>query len=253
MNNRDVQYGSEQDFSGADTVMANRLLALRRAPSPALEARVSGIPLSSHSTNRLAHRYVWAAVTVACVAILLAFTAQPLRAAMESLQMRIGDAVITVTDRSPDTGNATVVAPKLMTLQDARTSVAFEFLTPAVSPEGWTMDSQVRVYDLGSGPFVEIVWTNPGRGDIVYTARSVAQADSLPTSFLVGTSEVREVQLGGQPVALVKGGWDHESREWAWPEMTTLVWTRDGTMYTLLTSDRAVREAELLMMAEPAR
>ncbi|MFO7698967.1 MAG: hypothetical protein R6X16_17695 [Anaerolineae bacterium] len=253
MNNRHSLDAVEEDISGADTEMARHLLGLRQSPSLALEARVGDIPFSSQRRNRLIPRGAWALATVALTITVLVSTSQPLRAAMSSLRVTIGNVILTSADRSPYTGDATIVAPELMSLQASRTAVPFDFSIPTRVPDGWVMDDQVRVNDLGSGPFVELVWTNAGRGNLTLSARSVAQAHGLSTSTLVGTSDVREVEIGGQPAALVTGGWDHDSREWAWPEVMTLYWTSADTEYALSTSDPAVTEAELMAMAESAQ
>ncbi len=252
MNNPRTPYSVEEESSCADTEMAQRLLGLRQAPSPALELRVSDIPFSSQHRSRRIPRGAWALATVAFTIIVLAAISQPLRAAMARLHVTIGNVILTSIDRSPDTSGATIVAPELMSLQAARTAVPFDFSIPTLVPDGWVMDEQVRVNDLGGGTFVELVWTNSGRGNLTLSARSIAQADGSPANTLVGMSDLREVEIGGQPAALVMGGWDHDSREWAWPEVMTLYWTSADTAYALSTVDPAVTEAELKAMAESA-
>lgn len=252
MKNRHSLDAIDEDISGADAEMAHRLLGLRQAPSPALEFQVGDIPFSSQPRSMRMPRVAWALVTVALTIIVSASISQPLRAAMASLHVTIGNVILTSIDRSPDTSGATIVAPELMSLQAARTAVPFDFSIPTLVPDGWVMDEQVRVNDLGGGTFVELVWTNSGRGNLTLSARSIAQADGSPANTLVGMSDLREVEIGGQPAALVMGGWDHDSREWAWPEVMTLYWTSADTAYALSTVDPAVTEAELKAMAESA-
>lgn len=242
-------YVIEEEFSGADAEMAQRLLGLKRDPPPALVARVRGIPTLSQ--RRLWHMPRWAwAVAAAVVLLMVLVAASPsLRAAIVSLQETIGNVYLTITDRSPDTSDATIVEPELMSLQAARTSVPFDFGIPQQAPDGWIMDEQVRVNDLGGGPFVEIEWTNPGHGNISLSARE----DNGSASRLVGPDSFREVEVSGQPAVLLKGAWDHDSREWMWLEVTTLIWKVDGVEYSLSASGHDLSEADLITMAESTR
>jgi hypothetical protein len=61
----------------------------------------------------------------------------------------------------------------------------------------------------------------PGGGGFSFTARQ----DSGSSSWLVGLDSYREIEIGGEPAVIVTGGWDAGSREWAWLEHTTLIWT----------------------------
>jgi hypothetical protein len=242
-------YVIEEEFSGADAEMAQRLLSLKRDPSPALVARVRGIPTLTQ--RRLWHMPRWAwGVAAAVVLLMVLVAASPsLRAAIVSLQETIGNVYLTITDRSPDTSDATIVEPELMSLQAAWTAVPFDFGIPQQIPDGWVMEEQVRVNDLGGGPYVQIEWTNPGHGNISLSARE----DNGSASRLVGPDSFREVEISGQPAVLLKGAWDHDSREWMWLEVTTLIWKVDGVEYSLSASGHDLSGADLITMAESTR
>jgi hypothetical protein len=168
-------------------------------------------------------------------------------------RLAIGKVYLTITDRSPDTHNATIVEPELMSLQAARTTVPFDFGIPGQAPDGWIMDEQVRVNDLGGGSFVEIVWANPGHASIVFSVSAVHQHDGTPMRRLVGPDSFREIEIGGAPAVIVKGGWDRDSGEWAWLDVTTLIWTRDDVQYSLTTVGDEISETDLVTMAESTR
>jgi len=243
----------EQEFSGADAEMMRHLLSLRQDPSPALVARVRAIPAVPEQRRWPALRWAWALTAVAVMLAVLVALSPPLRAAIESLQEIIGSVYLSIADRSPDTSDATIVEPQLMTLEAARAAVPFDFDHPTRGPDGWVMDEQVRVNDLGGGPFVKIMWSNPGHAGIVFSASPAHLDDGTPVSTLIGPDSFREIVIGGQPAVIVKGGWDHDSREWAWPDVTTLVWTVDEVKYSLSTASGEISEAELVTMAESAR
>jgi len=184
---------------------------------------------------------------------MLVSVSPPLRAAIASLQETIGNVYLVITDQSPDTSDATIIEPELMSLQAARTAVPFNFGIPTQVPDGWVMDEQVRVNDLGGGPFVEIQWANLGHGNITLSVRAAYQDDGAPSGTLVGLDSFRETKVGGQPAVIVRGGWDYDSRAWAWPEVTSLIWTTGDVQYTLVTSSDEISETDLVIMAESTR
>ena len=249
MNSKQKFYAVEEEFGGADAEMAHRMLSLKRDPSPALMARVRRIPTSSRRRVWHMPRWAWGVAAAVVLLAVLVASSPSLRAAMVSLQETIGNVYLTITDRSPDTSDATIVEPELMSLQAARTAVPFYFGIPGQVPDGWVMEEQVRVNDLGGGPYVQIEWTNPGHGNISLSARE----DDGSASRLVGPNSFREVEVGGQPAVLLKGAWDHDSQEWMWLEVTTLIWKMDGVEYSLSASGRDLSEADLITIAESTR
>jgi len=256
MNNRQTPYVTEEEYSGTDAEMARRLLSLKRDPSPALVTRVSGIPTSSQRQAWRIPRWAWGAAAAVALLVVLVAASPPLLAAVASLQETIGKVYLTITDRAPDTSDATIVEPELMSLQAARTAVPFDFGIPSQVPDDWVMDEQVRVTDLGGGPFVEIRWANSDEPEtwIEFSARSALQDDGSPSGRrLVGADSFREIEINGQPAVIVRGVWDHYSREWAWPEVITLIWTVEDVEYTLSTSDSEGSEARLVTIAESTR
>jgi len=249
MNSKQKFYAVEEEFGGADAEMAHRMLSLKRDPSPALMARVRRIPTSSRRRVWHMPRWAWGVAAAVVLLAVLVASSPSLRAAMVSLQETIGNVYLTITDRSPDTSDATIVEPELMSLQASRNAVPFDFGIPQQVPDGWVMEEQVRVNDLGGGPYVQIEWTNPGHGNISLSARE----DDGSASRLVGPNSFREVEVGGQPAVLLKGAWDHDSQEWMWLEVTTLIWKMDGVEYSLSASGRDLSEADLITIAESTR
>lgn len=250
MNNQQTPCVVEEGLSGTDADMARRLLSLKRDPSPALRARVGSIPTSPQRQAWHIPRWAWGVTAAVALLIVIVAASPPLLAAIVSLQETIGNVFLTITDRSPDSSDATIVEPELMSLQAARTAVPFDFGIPSQVPDDWIMDEQVRVTDLGSGPFVEIRWTNNAGTGIFFSAHSALQDDGSPNIRLVGPDSFREIEIGGQPAVIVRGGWDHGSREWAWPKVITLIWVANDVEYTLSTSDAEGAVAELVEVAE---
>ena len=249
MNNQQTPYVVEEEFSGADAEMARRLLRLKRDPSPVLVARVRGIPTLSQQRAWQMPRWAWGVVAAVVLLAVLVAASPPLCAAIVSLQETIGNVYLTIADRSPDSSDATIIEPELMSLEAARATVPFDFGIPTQIPDGWVMDELVRVNDLGGGPFVQMEWTNPGHGSISLSARD----DNGSASRLVSPDGFREVEVSGQRAVLLKGAWDHNSRQWRWLEITTLIWKMDGVEYSLSASGHDLSEADLITMAESTR
>ena len=194
-------------------------------------------------------RWAWGLAAAALLFAVLVSASPSLRAAIASLDVTIGNIKLSVADRSPDSSDATIVEPELMSLEAAREAAPFAFRIPTEIPDGLAMDEQVRVNDLGGGPFVEMLWTKPGGGGFSLTARQ----EPGSSSWLVGLDSYREIEIGGEPAAIVTGGWDADSREWAWLEQTTLIWAVDDVQYTLSASADNLSEAELIAIAESVR
>lgn len=249
MNNRQTLCVVEEEFSGADAEMACRLLSLKRTPSPSLVARVRGIPTLSQRRVWHMPRWAWGMAAAVVLMGVLVVSSPPLRAAIISLQETIGNIYLTIADYSPDSSDATIIEPQLMSLEAARTAVPFDFGILGQVPDGWVMEEQVRVNDLGGGPYVQIEWTNPGHGNISLSARE----DDGSASRLIGPNSFREVEVGGQPAVLLKGAWDHDSQEWMWLEVRTLIWKMDGVEYSLSASGHDLSEANLMAVAESTR
>ena len=249
-----VQHNSsaiEQEFGGADAAMADLLSSLRQDPSPALVTRVRCIPTVREPNRRAVPRWAWGLAAAALLFAALASASPALRAAIAALDVTIGDITLSIADRSPDSSNATIAEPELMSLEAAREALPFAFGIPTEIPDGLVMDEQVRVNDLGGGPFVEVQWTDPGIVGVAFSL--TARQDPDLSSWLVGLDSYREIEIGGEPAALVTGGWDADSREWAWLERTMLIWTVNGVQYTLGASADNFSEADLIAIAESTR
>jgi hypothetical protein len=247
-----IQHNSsavEQEFSGADVAMVDLLSSLRQDPSPALVTRVRGIPTMREPKRQAVLRWAWGLAAAALLFVVLVSASPSLRAAIASLDVTIGNIRLSVADRSPDSSDARIVEPEMMSLEAAREAVPFAFRIPTEIPDGLAMDEWVRVNDLGGGPFVEMQWAKLGGGGFSFAARQ----DPGSSSWLVGLDSYREIEIGGEPAIIITGGWDADSREWAWLEHTTLIWTVDGVQYTLGASADNFSETDLIAIAESVR
>jgi hypothetical protein len=66
--------------------------------------------------------------------------------------------------------------------------------------------------------------------------------------WLVETDDVQEVQVNGQPAALVEGGWDADTGQWNREAARMLNWMKGSEMYQLHSPGVSVED--LIRMAE---
>jgi len=239
----------ETEFDGADADMAHRLLSLKREPSSALMARLRAIPGQSQQHRWWVPSWAGGVAAMLVLGVMLILASPSLRAAIIEFQGTIGGIRLVVTDRSPDSNDATIHEPELMTLQEAQAALPFAFGIPQQVPDGWSMAEQVRVWDFGNGPWVEVSWWNDGRAAITLSARSTTSAGS---DWLIGPNSSREIQVAGQTAAVIKGAWDHKTQEWRWPDVTTLMWAVDGIQYSLMAAG-GISDQDLIAIAESVR
>ena len=107
------------------------------------------------------------------------------------------------------------------------------------------MGTSVRLsYFPGGPPQTRITWygsdPNVGHIDLAIFGHRV--------SWLVDTDSVEEVQVNGQPAALVDGGWDADSGQWDRDSAIILSWMKGEEMYQLHASGTSVED--LIRMAE---
>lgn len=222
------QHDTSASYEHEDDVMAARLRALRRRPPSALLARVAAIP-GAAPDRPLYVRWAWAAAGVTATLLLLALALPTgLRAQAEAIWERMGGVRILVTDRSPDSASATIVEPERMTLEEARARVPYDFGVP-VLPEGWSMEPEVAVVDLGAGPEVEMRLMHKDGTALRLHARA-AGASALQ----VGDTQRHGIQVGASDGLLMHGGWDANTREWQHPEVVTLAWATGEAQYELI-------------------
>jgi hypothetical protein len=77
--------------------------------------------------------------------------------------------------------------------------------------------------------------------------------DGTPSSWLIGTDRYQEIEIQGEPAVVVQGGWDSTSGQWAVPRAITIVWTRNGVQYHLVSASSVVSQEDLVRMAKSTR
>ena len=187
-----------------------------------------------------------------CMALIAAIAFSPsARAAFNGLIVQIGEMVFLEPDETTSQATplpesqVTIVPQEILPLVEAQAKLPYSISLPTWIPDGLKMGTSVRIsYFPGAGPQVTITWygsdPNVGNIDLTIYAQRI--------DWLVETDDVQEVEVNGQPAALVVGGWDADSGQWNRESARMLNWMKGDEMYQLHSPGATVED--LIRMAE---
>jgi hypothetical protein len=227
------------------------LTRYRKSPprefSEALYKRIN-VQMDTKKTLSMRRLTFAAALGMALIAA-LAFSPTA-RAAFNGLILEIGGITFFEPDETSSQATplpeskVTIVPEEILSLAEAQAKLPFEISLPAWAPDGFVMGSSVRISYFGDKytPAV-ITWygSNPNVGNIDLM---IGQR----VSWLVETDDVHEVEVNGQPAALVGGSWDADKGTWNNQSHLTLSWMKGDVMYQLSSPGAPVED--LIRMAE---
>jgi hypothetical protein len=212
------------------------------------------------TVTRRAIRLRPAALGALGLVLAIAFTlifSPGVKAQVENWVKQIGEILYIETDATmtPTTESATSTsgsAPAIngkMSLEEARAKLPFSLDLPAWVPEGYALQPEVTVSTLeGVDISVFIEWISPPHR---YLTLLVGQRlDGNPGLFKIGEDSMEEVEVNGEPAALVRGVWIGDSQEWAGPQELSLYWAHKGQVYTLYAYEDYISVDELIRIAE---
>ena len=216
--------------------------------SEALYKRIN-VPMNVNHTPAF-RRMTFAAAL--CIALVAAVAFSPsARAAFNGLIVRIGEMAFFEPDQTASQATplpesqVTLVPEERLPLEEAQAKLPYSIHLPTWVPDGFQMGTTVRIaYFPGAGPQVTVTWygSDPDVGNIDLTI--FAQR----IDWLVETDDVQEVEVNGQPAALVAGGWDADSGQWDTGAARMLNWMKGNEMYQLHSPGAPVED--LIRMAE---
>lgn len=257
----------------ADLELAGRLLAQQVLPSPRLVAAVqqamtatspaSPVSLSARWRTWKRRRLpmsaprmsFWKGLAWTVATVLLAFALVMLifpsaRAAVLEAILRIGGITFVETERI-ETGDETTWSEQIMSLAEAQATLPFAFKVPTWAPEGYVLnENEVAVArPYAEVTIVRIKWENAGTGSAIYLQVMHATAEGWEVRRLVGNGAVETALVSGQEVALVRGGWDHDTGQYMSEVSQALEW-REGGVYYHLAAPAQVAVEDLVHMVE---
>ena len=227
------------------------LTRYRKSPprdySEALYKRIN-VPMNTKRSLSL-RRLTFAALCLALAAA-LAFSPRA-RAAFNGLIVEIDGMIFfgpdeTAGEATPlPESQVTIVPEEYLPLEEAEAKLPYSISLPTWVPDGFRRRSAVRIsYFPGGPPPVTITWdgSDPKVGNIelmIFGKR---------VDWLVDTDHVQEVEVNGQPAALVGGTWNADTGQWNSETDLMLSWMRGNEMYQLHSPGAPVED--LIRMAE---
>ncbi|MCB8942345.1 MAG: DUF4367 domain-containing protein [Ardenticatenaceae bacterium] len=233
------------------------LHTFRRPPTPQfthqlyqqLTARPSPLPPPPSPLPPRPLRPAWILLTLL---LMLGLTAMvpSIRARFEAIVQKIGGLSILMTDEYPNHDDATIVADDIITLDEARARVGYDFLLPTWLPDGLTLhEDEIRASNIRTS--LTLHWSDENsRGRAVSLHISKALPD---VNYIVGPNSVTEVMIHDIPATLIRGAWFENTQRWEEDGIRSLRWQMDGLEYMLSTTMPewgGLSEAELIQMAE---
>jgi len=168
-------------------------------------------------------------------------------------------------------------ASPLLSIEEAKTQVGFEFNIPTWVPPGFDLKG-ASAPDMWSSewsseyPQVNIFWERggiPTPGELafqVYYTKMLIMDKYYPASFgmIVGRGSTKMTRVNNIPAVLIRGDWDYtktfetlptENNGFDWDEQAALqlLWREGDVVYRIYALDSSASSDDLIRMAESAR
>lgn len=200
-------------------------------------------------------------VALAVLALLLAFglifwISPDVRAAVLETVRSIGGLTFTETANNPYlSGDSSTLSESTMSLTQVEDMFAGKFSLPGWVPGGYELQSKRVLVSLpqGTHPYshIHLTWLAE-EGDIaIDLAITIGENGNELPSMIVGMDSVEQVEISGQPAALVRGAWNADTRTYDDQiGFTQLMWERDNLLYSLSASGGNIPKGDLIKIAE---
>jgi hypothetical protein len=227
------------------------LTRFRKSPpqefSEALYKRIN-VQMNTKRTPSLRRLTFAAALGMALIAA-LAFSPRA-RAAFNGLIVEIGEMIFMEPDETarmatplPES-QITLVPEEILPLAEAQAKLPFSIRFPTWVPDGFVRSNSVRISYFPNITQAIITWSSSNPRAAIIELMIMDKR----VNWVVETDNVHELQVNGQPAALVGGGWDAETGQWDSGADLSLSWMKDEQMYRLSSPGTPVED--LIRMAE---
>jgi hypothetical protein len=172
------------------------------------------------------------------------------RARFEDVLKQVGQMTIFMTEDYPAIGDPVIIPDEIMTLEEARQQIDFDFSLPAWVPEGLTLqENEIRLNDVIDG--LRVQWLDENvRGRALNLLISRAMPD---VQYIVGPDSVTELMINDAPATLIHGSWHSEEERWVDDGGRALRWQLGDVIYHLSTGSEefgGLSDQELIQAAE---
>ena len=166
--------------------------------------------------NRLSLAF---ACLLAAFGVALGVSRQARGAVLELIREVGGLRFAETSDYPWDGGKAEIVESRYVPLDEAMLIFPGTISLPAVLPEGYNLDPEVQLVDFEGGnlPMAIVTWrnTNPDGGwSSLSLAINYLTEKVHNYAEVVGEGAIEEVTIKGKPAALIRGGWNYDTKSY---------------------------------------
>lgn len=162
---------------------------------------------------------------------------------------QVGGVLFTATGDYPGGDEPVTIAPsEKMRLEEARAILPFTVDLPAWVPESYVLDETVTFVHFDDGvDRIFVQWRAPQKALLELEIVNLLPEKS---NWLVGPESIEEVLINGEPAALVRGGWNSDTKQWENRGQLQLHVAHNGQSYIYSTMETDISVDELIRMAE---
>lgn len=219
-------------------------------------------------------RMVWATTALCLVVAVVGWASPTARAEVMAALRQIGGLAFDELDAYPQ-GWADPVDPKMivpeetLSIADARARLPFAFGLPTWVPDGFVLIDEARVMFFNEQPHnAQFMWRKDDPEDPnIWTTITllVEPRKGGEGSIVIGRGSAEEVQINGEPAALVRGAWNADTHQWETNDITpqtelsgignmiNLHWVANDVGYHLSGVKDSVSEEDLIRLADSIR
>ncbi len=161
--------------------------------------------------------------------VIFLFSIPSVRAYFEEI---IGGAVFNITGEYPSSVLVRTVPTEFIPIEQILDDYPFEM--PTYAPAEYELIAEARVtefYDFEPRPSIQLTWDDgiPGTGHIFLNIHH----NNGVGGERVGPESLETIEIAGQEVALITGGWYQNTQEWNYDLGYRLKWEKDDLLYSL--------------------
>lgn len=222
------------------------------APSPAFAQDLRN-RLGMHKENDQRGRITQLRpIALGAITLVLALTitlavSPSVRAQLQEWTGKIAGVIFTTTGDYPgDDGAVTIIPSESLSLEEARSILPFAIDLPTSIPEGYALEEKVSILRFEDGiERVYIHWSAPEKALLALEIENTTDP-----KWLVGPESIQEMLVNGEPAALVRGGWNADTKQWDNLDTLTLYVPHKDQTYIFVARENDISVDTLIRIAE---
>ena len=191
-------------------------------------------------------------IALGAITLVLALTitlavSPSVRAQLQEWSGVIGGVLFTATGDYPgEDGPVTIIPTEEMSLEEARSILPFAIDLPTSIPAGYAREEKISILRFEDGvERVFIHWSAPEKALLEMEIENTTEP-----KWLVGPESIEEVLVHGKPAALVRGGWNADTKQWDNMDTLTLYVPYKEQTYIFVAREDDIMVDQLIHIAE---